>query len=126
MIMTTVNPIETAGTTIQGFFNKKEIEAAARQTKFVQRGSRLNGFIFLQAAIFAFIADPAANLDDLAQACADLGVEISVQGFDQRLNAYMLEFLKEMLSRAMKQFKHHGPLPLPILQQFSAINLVVR
>lgn len=122
--MTTVNTIETASATIQGFFNKKEIEEAARHTKFVQRVSPLNGFIFLQAAIFAFIDDPEANLDDLAQACADLGVEISVQGFDQRLNPYTLEFLKEMLSRAMKQFKHHSPLPLPILQQFSAINLV--
>ncbi|MCP4937099.1 MAG: IS4 family transposase [bacterium] len=57
-------------------------------------------------------------------ACADLGVEISAQGFDQRLNSYTLEFLKEMLSRAMVQFKNNSPLPLPILQQFSAINLV--
>lgn len=117
------NP-ETAGGTIKDFFNKKEIEEVARRSKFVQRGSPLGGFIFLQAAIFAFIDDPEANLDDLAQACADLGVEISVQGFDQRLNPYTLEFLKEMLSRAMAQFKNNSPLPLPILQQFSAVNLV--
>ncbi len=120
----TPNNIETASTTIQDFFDKKEIEKIARDTKFVQRYSQLGGFTFLQAAIFAFIDDPEANLDDLAQACADLGVEISVQGFDQRLNPYTLEFLKEMLSRAMVQFKNNSPLPLPILQQFSAINLV--
>jgi len=117
------NP-ETAGGTIKDFFNKKEIEEAARRTRFVQRGSPLGGFIFLQAAIFAFIDDPQANLDDLAQACADLGVEISVQGFDQRLTPYTLEFLKEMLSRAMEQFRNNSPLPLPVLQQFSAVNLV--
>ncbi len=122
--MTCPHNIETASTTIQGFFNKEEIEKVARRTKFVQRYSPLNGFIFLQAAIFAFIDDPEANLDDLAQACADLGVEISLQGFDQRLNPYTLEFLKEMLSRAMEQFKNNSPLPLPLLQQFSAINLV--
>jgi len=124
MIMTAPNSIETASATIQEFFNKEEIEDAARRSKFVQRCSPLNGFIFLQAVIFAFIDDPEANLDDLAQACADLGVEISVQGFDQRLNPYTLEFLKEMLSRAMEQFKNNSPLPLSILQQFRAVNLV--
>ena len=122
--MTAANNIETASTTIRTFFNKEEIQEVARSTKFVQRYSPLNGFIFLQAIIFAFIADPEANLDDLAQACADLGVEISIQGFDQRLNPYTVEFLKEMLSRAMAQFKNNSPLPLPLLQQFRAINLV--
>lgn len=124
MIMTSPYNIETASTTMQEFFNKKKIEDVARHTKFVQRRSPLGGFIFLQAAIFGFIDDPKANLDDLAQTCADLGVEISIQGFDKRLNTYTLEFLKEMLSRAMEQFKNKSPLPLPILQQFSAINLV--
>jgi len=122
--MTAPYNIESASTTIQDFFNKEEIEEVARRTKFVQRCSPLSGFIFVQAAIFAFIDDPQANLDDLAQACADLGVEISLQGFAQRLNAYTLEFLKEMLSKAMVQFKNNSPLPLPILQQFSTINLV--
>jgi hypothetical protein len=124
MIMTPRYNPETAGGRIKEFFDEEEIRDTARRTKFVQRNSSLNGFIFLQAAIFAFIDDPEANLDDLAQACADLGVEISVQGIDQRLNPYTLEFLKEMLSRAMEQFKSNSPLPLPILQQFSAINLV--
>lgn len=122
--MTSPYNIETVGRTIEAFFNKEEIEETARQTKFVQRVSPLGGFIFLQAVIFAFIADPEANLDDLAQACADLGLEISVQGIDQRLNAYTCEFLKKMLSRAMTQFQNRSPLPLPILHQFRAINLV--
>lgn len=117
------NP-EKAGKTITGFFNKEEIEKVAHETKFVQRISPLGGFIFLEAVIFAFINDPKANLDDLVQACADLGLEISIQGFDKRLNSYTLEFLKEMLGRALVQFKNNSPLPLPILQQFTAINLV--
>jgi hypothetical protein len=124
MIMTSHYNEKTVGTTMQEFFNKEEIEKVARRSKFVQRYSPLNGFIFLQAVIFAFIDDPQANLDDLAQACADLGVKISNQGIDQRINAYTVEFLKEMLSKAMVQFKNKSPLPLPILHQFSAINLV--
>ena len=64
--MTYAKNIETTSTTLQDFFNEEEIEKVARNTKFVQRYSPLNGFIFLQAVIFAFINDPEANLDDLA------------------------------------------------------------
>jgi hypothetical protein len=84
----------------------------------------LSGFIFLQASVFGFIDDPEANLDDLAGYCADLGVEISAQGFDQRINRKTVDFCQAMLSQAMGHFKNTLTLPLPILQQFSAVNLV--
>lgn len=90
----------------------------------MQRVSPLSGLIFLQASVFGFIDDPEANLDDLAGYCADLGVDISAQGLDQRINARTVDFFEVMLSQAIDQFKNSLPLPLPILQQFSAINLV--
>jgi hypothetical protein len=74
--------------------------------------------------VFGFIDDPEANLDDLAGYCADLGVEISAQGFDQRINPKAVEFCQAMLSQAIGHFKNTLALPLPILQQFSAVNLV--
>jgi Transposase DDE domain len=115
--------LETMAATLQKFFNKK-VETTARATGFVQRVSRLSGFIFLQASVFGFMDDPQANLDDLAGYCADLGVEISAQGIDQRINATTVEFFKALLSQALEHFKQTLPLPLPMLQQFSAINLV--
>jgi len=78
----------------------------------------------LQISVFGFIDDPEANLDDLAQVCADLDVEISTQGLDQRINPKAVTFLKEMLRQAIGHFKNETALPLPILQQFTAINLV--
>lgn len=90
----------------------------------MQRHSPLGGLVFLQASVFGFIADPEANLDDLAQVCADLKVKITAQGFDQRITPHAITFLKEMLSQALEYFKNQTPLPLPILQQFKAINLV--
>jgi hypothetical protein len=113
---------------IQNFFNHEQIKDTARNTKFVQRASpwneqRLDGQRFLQASVFAFIEDPQANLDDLAQTSGDLGVKISPQGFDQRINPQAVAFLKEMFVQANDQFKNNLSLPLPILQQFSAINI---
>lgn len=83
------------GQTLHQFFNKERLETIARQVKFVQRKSPLNGFTFLQVAVFGFIDDPQANLDDLAGYCQELGVEISAQGFDQRINPAAVEFLKK-------------------------------
>ena len=116
--------IQAVGSLIQQFFHKPTIEKIARLTKFVQRYSPLNGQIFLQASVFGFIEDPQANLDDLAQACGDLGVEISVQGFDQRVNGQAVQFLKSMLSEALTTFKNKIALPLSVLHQFTAVNLV--
>jgi hypothetical protein len=124
MIMTPRYSLKSVGTIIQDFFNKEAVEATARRTKFVQRFSPMGGQIFLQVSVFGFIDDPEANLDDLAQVCADLGVEITAQGFDQRINSRAIIFLQEMLSQAIEHFKSETPLPLPLLQQFSAINLV--
>ena len=116
--------LNTVGTTIYEFFTKKKVEVTARQTKFVQRHSTLDGLTFLQASVFGFIDDPQANLDDLAGICADLGVEITVQGFDQRINQAAVAFLKAMLNQAVAQFKHTVALPVPLLHQFSAVNLL--
>lgn len=116
--------LQAVGTIIQQYFQQQLIEKRARLTKFVQRYSRLNGQTFLQASVFGFIEDPQANLDDLAQACGDLGIAISPQGFDQRINEQAVEFLKEMLREAMATFKNKIAVPLPLLHQFTAINLV--
>jgi hypothetical protein len=111
------------GTLIQDFFGSR-VEDVARRTQFVMRLGKLGGRVFLQAVVFAFIEKPNADLGDIAQVCLDLGVEITPQGLDQRINKRAIAYLKEMFSQAMTQFKNQVPLPLPILQQFSAINIV--
>lgn len=115
--------LSAAGTLIYHFFGKT-VNAVARQTKFVQRASKLTGQLFLQAIVFAYIQKPTADLADIAQGCTDLGVAISPQGVDQRINAQAMAFVQEMFRQAMTEFKNKLALPLPILQQFSALNLV--
>lgn len=115
--------LSAAGTLIYHFFGKT-VNAVARQTKFVQRASKLTGQLFLQAIVFAYIQKPTADLADIAQGCTDLGVPISPQGVDQRINTQAVAFVQAMFRQAMTEFKNKLPLPLPILQQFSALNLV--
>jgi len=104
-------------------FAGKDVEIIARETKFVQRKSNLNGQAFVQALTFGFLEKDDLSLNDLAQICADIGVEITAQGLDQRITAKTVAFLKRMFSRAMDTFKNQIPLPLLILRQFNGIYL---
>jgi hypothetical protein len=96
----------------------------ARETKFIQRKSPFSGEIFLKTILFGFLAKPTASLNDLAQKSFTLGVKITPQGIHDRINQYAVKFLKAMFQFAFEQLKSEIALPLPILQQFTAVNIV--
>jgi hypothetical protein len=104
-------------------FTGPEVELIARDTGFVQRTSSLTGQAFVQALTFGFLERQVLSLNDLAQICADLGIEITAQGLDQRITDKSVAFLKAMFARAMDLFKNRIPLPLAILQQFKGVYL---
>jgi hypothetical protein len=104
-------------------FAGKDVEAIARETKFVQRKSSLGGQAFLQALTFGCLEENDLSLNDWAQICADIGIDITAQGLDQRITDKAVAFLRRMFSRAINMFKNQLPLPLPILQQFNGIYL---
>ena len=104
-------------------FTGPEVEVIARETGFVQRESSVDGMAFLQALTFGFLEKEDLSLNDLAQICADMGVEITAQGLDQRITEKAVVFLEAMFARAMDLFRNRIPLPLTILQQFNGIYL---
>ena len=82
---------------IKSFFGNV-VNQVARQTKFVQRQSKLDGLKFLQTSVFGFIENPQGSLNHLAQVSLDLGVEITPQGIDERINERSVAFLKKRCS----------------------------
>lgn len=115
--------VKVLGVRLQTFFGP-QVQAIARQTKFVRRLSSLTGDIFLRAMVFTCIEHNKATLNQFAQACLDLGVIISPQGFDERIGPESVAFMKEMFGQAMELFRNHLPLPLSLLQQFSSLYIV--
>lgn len=107
---------------LSDFFSVADV--VARQTKLVQRKSRFSGSVFFKSIIFGFLENPAASLTSLAQQSFSLGVKISPQGIHDRINQYSVDFMRAMFLRGFEQFKNELSLPLPILQQFSAIYLI--
>ena len=104
---------------LQVFFTQTA-EAIARKTKFVQRKSKMSGAVFLQSVVFGFEEQPDACLTDLIETSEDLGVAISKQGLQGRIeNA--VPFLHEMFEQAVRLFRHELPLDLAVLKQFASI-----
>src|SRR6266571_3119638 len=52
-------------------------EAAACNSGFVQRRSKLTGPAFVQTLTFGWLSNPEATLEDLAQTASTVGVSIS-------------------------------------------------
>jgi hypothetical protein len=111
----------TLASTIQTFFNQTA-NSVARTTGFVTRTSKLTGAVFLQTFTFGFLDTPDASLTGLVETSHDLGVTITKQGLQTRLEE-AIPFLKEMFQRAFALFHHTLRLDLEILRQFTAIYL---
>lgn len=117
--------LETVASLLVSFFSPQKVQQAAYQTNFSQRSTdKLTAPLFLQAWVFACLEHREVTLSQIGQACLDLGVAVSAQGVDGRINQASSDFMAAMLSQAMATFVNRLPLPLPILNQFSAVNLI--
>jgi hypothetical protein len=115
--------LEVIGQKMVDFFSS-DVEEAARASKFVRRKSPITGQVFLKALVLGFLEKPKASLNEIAQSCLDLGVSVTTQAVNERINAFSVAFVQNMFCQALMVFKNHQPLRLAILQQFTTINLV--
>src|SRR5215469_13518011 len=73
ILMSSVSQVERAMQTVFSQAN-----ALARQTGFVQRASKLTGERFVQTLVTAWLNNPQATREALAQMAASLGVAIPI------------------------------------------------
>ena len=74
--------------------------------------------------VLGFLEKSDSALNEIAQSFLDVGVDVTVQGVDDRINPFRVAFLRTIFTQALEIFKNKCPLPLSVLQQFSAINIV--
>jgi len=99
-------------------------DATARATHFVQRRSKLTGAAFVQALVFAWLANPQATVEARAQAAAVAGVTISPQGLEQRCTEQAAVFLEQLLAAAVRTVIAAQPVALPLVARFTAVELL--
>jgi len=111
------------GQALQKIFGEMA-DRVAHETKFVQRKSKMTGSKFLQIWVLGFLQHPKASLNMLCQVAEDLGVTITKQGMQKRLTPSAVKFLEEMFERSKTALQNKIPIPLELLTQFTAVELV--
>lgn len=111
------------GEKISHFFSKTA-ERMSRASKFVGRASDMTGPLFVKTLVFGWVDNPNATLENLAEMADDLGVEITAQGIDNRINDKAVNFLEKQFNESMNLFKNELKIDVKILQQFSSVELI--
>ena len=109
--------------TFQKVFGE-QVEVLARETGFIQRKVVVTGSGFAQALVLAFPGKRSASYSELSQAASSLGMPMSAQGMEQRLNERCAQFMKAVLEMALNE-KVGGiaQSAFPILEKFNGVHV---
>lgn len=109
--------------TIQKVFGE-QIEVLARESGFIKRKVTVTGSGFVQALVMAFQAKRSASYSEISQSASSLGMPMSAQGMEQRLNESSAQFMKSVVELALKE-KVNGitQSAFPLLEKFNGVHL---
>ena len=109
--------------TIQKVFGE-QIEILARESGFIKRKVTVTGSGFVQALVMAFQAKRSASYTDISQSASSLGMPMSAQGMEQRLNENSAQFMKAVLEYAIKEkVSGMAQCAFPLLEKFNGVHL---
>lgn len=115
--------LENSTEALQRVFGS-QIEILARQSGFIQRQVTVTGSGFVQMLVLAFQGQRAASYSELSQSASSLGMPMSAQGIEQRLNERCAQFMKAVLEWAVKE-KVSGiaESAFPLLEKFKGVHI---
>ena len=90
---------------------------------FVQRESKVTAARFVQMMVLACLGRVDASLGDMVEVGADLGVEVSAAGLDQRIDGEAVHLLQGVLQALVAQSRAATAVEGDVLQQFSAVYI---
>lgn len=92
-----------------------------RKTGFVKRERKVSGGSFAQAMVFGFMSNAKSTREELRQAAASSGLQISTQGLDQRFTKKAANFLERLLAEAVETVIYGVPQTQSILSRFNGV-----
>lgn len=97
-------------------------EEAAQRTACCRRASgTFTGASLCQTLVFGVLAQPLPHLRSWCQAAAGIGIQVSPQAIDQRLNARTADMLEAVLSHAIRDVVTAEPVAVPLLERFAGV-----
>lgn len=98
-------------------------DEVAKKTKFIQRQRKISGAGFAQALVFGFLSNPGATREEINQAAATMGMQVSTPGLDKRFTAKAAYFLDSLLQRALMQLVEAVPGSMGLLARFAGVYI---
>jgi DDE family transposase len=95
----------------------------AREKKFVQRKSKIDGAHFAQALIFGWLADPNASYTFLQQMLETTGCDASAQALEQRMNEQAADFLLALIFVLVGTCISSDPVSTELFSRFNGVYL---
>lgn len=95
-----------------------------RESGFVQRASKLNSALFVQTMVLSCIANPEASLNQMVEWSDELGLALTAQGLDKRLNEGAVNLLWGLVERGVACLRRQANVAEAQLEQFKEIALV--
>jgi hypothetical protein len=95
----------------------------ARRTGFIKRQRKLTGSHFAQTIVFATMGHRQPTQSQRLKHAANVGLNLSRQGLEKRLDDSAAEFLRELLRVAVTQAVA-VPVAVPVLARFTALNIL--
>jgi hypothetical protein len=92
-----------------------------KQTGFIQRQRKFSGASFVQALVFGWLAKADSTMEELSQSAANIGVEVSRQGVDERFNAAAAGFLQRMVEETVKCVLRRPNVTTAIMERFNGV-----
>lgn len=95
----------------------------ARETKFVQKKSKIDGAHFAQALIFAWLADPNVSYTGLQQMLKVSGSDASSQALEKRMTEKAADFLLSLVYVLMGCCVSSDPVSTEVFSRFNGVYL---
>lgn len=105
-------------------FLEEYAQEAGEVSGFVQRRSKLDSARFVQTLVLSCMDEPEASLNQMIQWSDELGLEVSTQGLNKRINERAVNFLACLVERAVSRLRRQGNVPEAALAQFNGVFIV--
>lgn len=101
-----------------------DARAIAHDTQLIRRHRKLSAPLLLLIFVTGFLQHPTASLSVLAQVAEDLGVSLTPQALQNRLNDKSITFFQTLFDRSLVHWQNSTRLALSVLEQFTAVDLL--
>lgn len=100
-----------------------QLDAIGRDTGVIQRRRKFSGMTLFRTLVLTFMKSPRAATPEFVATAAQVGVRVTPEAVQKRLNDKLIPFLREGLRLVLQQAVRADPVAIPLLRRFTAVEI---